>query len=61
MNYIGMTSTTFKERLGNHNYTFEHKEHSVQQIMKYILNVINILFYINSTSNNTSSASVMLI
>jgi hypothetical protein len=28
MNYIGMTSTTFKERLANHNYTFEHKEHS---------------------------------
>ena len=28
--------------------------------MKYILNVINILVYINSASNNTSSASVML-
>jgi hypothetical protein len=30
------------------------------EIMKYILNVINILVYINSASNNTSSASVML-
>ena len=29
--------------------------------MKYILNVINILVYINSASNNTSSASVMLV
>ena len=29
------------------------------EIMKYILNVINILVYINSASNNTSSASVM--
>jgi hypothetical protein len=28
--------------------------------MKFILNVINILDYINSASNNTSSASVML-
>ena len=28
--------------------------------MKYILNVINILVYINSASNNTSSASVKL-
>ena len=28
--------------------------------MKYILNVINILVHINSASNNTSSASVML-
>ena len=28
--------------------------------MKYILNVRNILVYINSASNNTSSASVML-
>ena len=28
--------------------------------MKYILNFINILVYINSASNNTSSASVML-
>jgi hypothetical protein len=28
--------------------------------MKYILNVINILVYINSATNNTSSASVML-
>ena len=27
--------------------------------MKYILNVINILVYINSASNNTSSASVI--
>ena len=31
------------------------------EIMKYILNVINILVYINSASNNTSSASVMLV
>ena len=30
------------------------------EIMKYILNVINILVYINSASNNTSSGSVML-
>ena len=29
--------------------------------MKYILNVINILVYINSASNNTISASVMLV
>jgi hypothetical protein len=28
--------------------------------MNYILNVINILVYINSASNHTSSASVML-
>ena len=28
--------------------------------MNYILNVINILIYINSASNHTSSASVML-
>ena len=31
------------------------------EIMKYILNIINILVYINSASNNTSSASVMLV
>jgi hypothetical protein len=37
MNYIGMTSTTFKERLANHNYTFEHKEHSNKtELSKYI-------------------------
>ena len=37
MNYIGMTSTTFKERLANHNYTFEHKEHSNKtKLSKYI-------------------------
>ena len=32
-----MTSTTFKERLANHNYTFEHKEHSNKtELSKYI-------------------------
>ena len=31
------------------------------EIMKYILNVITILVYINSASNNTSSASAMLV
>jgi glutaredoxin-related protein len=37
MNYIGMTSTTFKEHLANHNYTFEHKELSNKtELSKYI-------------------------
>ena len=31
------------------------------EIMNYILNIINILVYINSASNHTSSASVMLL
>ena len=26
-NYIGLTSTTFKERLGNHKFSFRHREH----------------------------------
>jgi hypothetical protein len=37
MNYIGMTATTFKECLANHNYTFEQKQHSNKtELSKYI-------------------------
>jgi hypothetical protein len=37
MNYIGLTATTYKERLANHNYTFKHKEHSNKtELSKYI-------------------------
>ena len=43
-------------------YTELHGQTDLRlEIMKYILNVINILVYINSASNNTSSASVMLV
>ena len=35
--YIGMTSTTFKERLGNHNKSFNHEEHEKETALsKYI-------------------------
>ena len=35
--YVGMTSTTFKERLGNHNKSFNHEEYEKETALsKYI-------------------------